>query len=226
MPKPLLLLATVALAASAILFLETRFDTASPEARTVEAEPPELPEPPSEETEETEGVEGTRMIEETTPPPDPVAEREARYERPHEIVGPTGFVNTDGVAIGENLGEKVVLVDFWTYACRNCQNTQPYLNAWRDEYSDDGLLIIGVHKPEFEFEKDYAGAAEAVGSAGIKYPVVLDNNDATWEAYNQRFWPTMHLVDSDGFIRYKHIGEGAYEETEAKNASFPPSATG
>lgn len=223
--KPLLLLSTLAVTAAAILFLETRFDTAETTARpvaqtVVEAEPPEAPAPPMEETQGTENAGESKMVEESAPAPDPNAERisekEAEYERAAEIVGPTGFVNTDGVTIGENLGEKVILVDFWTYSCYNCQNTQPYLNAWHDEYSDDGLVIIGVHKPEFEFEKDYAGVVEAVGLAGIKYPVVLDNNDATWDAYDQRFWPTMYLVDSDGFIRYKHIGEGAYDETEAK----------
>lgn len=226
--KPLLLISTLALVAAAILFLETRFDTASPDTEVAasqpvaEADPPEAPSPPPEETtEESEMAEESEEAPKPDPPePDPESERiagkEAEYERAAEIVGPTGFVNTDGVTIEENLGEKVILLDFWTYSCYNCQNTQPYLNAWQEEYSGDGLLIIGVHKPEFEFEKDYAGVVEAVGLAGITYPVVLDNNDATWDAYDQRFWPTMYLVDSDGFVRYKHIGEGAYDETEAK----------
>ncbi len=235
--KPLLLIATLALVAAAILFLETRFDSASPEAstqpvsQTVEAEPPEAPTPPPEQTEGAGEMDEAEEAPKPDPPkpdtpkpdtpaPDPTAERlaekEAEYERAAEIVGSTGFVNTDGVSIEENLGEKVILLDFWTYSCYNCQNTQPYLNAWQEEYADDDLLIIGVHKPEFEFEKDYAGVVEAVGLAGITYPVVLDNNDATWNAYDQRFWPTMYLIDSDGFVRYKHIGEGAYDETEAK----------
>ena len=142
--------------------------------------------------------------------------KEAKYPRAKEIVDPTGFINTDGVSIKEAAGEKVVLLDFWTYSCYNCQNTQPYINSWQKEYEDDGLLIIGVHKPEFEFEKDYASVTEAVRQAGITYPVVLDNNDATWNAYNQSYWPTWYLIDADGFVRYKHIGEGAYDETEKK----------
>ncbi|MGH3085686.1 MAG: redoxin domain-containing protein [Rubrobacteraceae bacterium] len=226
--KPLLLLSTLALTIAAIIFIETRFDAASPDtgvatsqpvARTAAPEPPETAETTRNEERtgmEEAGEENTDEAEDRDPSSERIAGKEAEYERAHEIVAPTGFVNTDGVTIGENLGEKVILLDFWTYSCYNCQNTQPYLNAWQEEYADDGLLIIGVHKPEFEFEKDYNGVAEAVELAGITYPVVLDNNDATWDAYDQRFWPTMYLVDSDGFVRYKHIGEGAYDETEAK----------
>lgn len=133
-----------------------------------------------------------------------------------EIVAPAGFINTDGVSIKEARGEKVVLVDFWTYTCYNCQNTQPYLNAWHEEYADDGFLIIGVHTPEFGFERDPANVERAVREAGIEYPVVLDNGYATCNAYDQRYWPAMYLIDADGFVRYKHFGEGAYEETETK----------
>jgi thiol-disulfide isomerase/thioredoxin len=130
------------------------------------------------------------------------------------IVAPTGFINTDGVSIRDAAGEKVVLLEFWTYSCYNCQNTHPYFNAWHEEYADDGLLVIGVHKPEFE--KNPASVREAVRQAHIEYPVVLDNNDATWDAYDQHYWPARYLIDADGFIRYKHFGEGAYEETEQK----------
>ncbi|MCA1731127.1 MAG: redoxin domain-containing protein [Actinobacteria bacterium] len=91
-----------------------------------------------------------------------------------------------------------------------------YLNAWNEKYEDDGLLIIGVHKPEFEFEKDPASVRKAVEKANIRYPVVLDNNDATWNAYDQHYWPAWYLIDADGFIQYKHFGEGAYDETEQK----------
>ena len=129
-------------------------------------------------------------------------------------MNPTGFINTDGVSIKEAAGEKVVLLEFWTYSCYNCQNVQPHINRWHEEYEDDGLLVIGVHKPEFEFEKDPASVQEAVRQENIEYSVVLDNNDATWDAYDQRYWPTWHLIDADGFVRYRHIGEGAYDETE------------
>lgn len=94
--------------------------------------------------------------------------KETKFRRAEEIVAPAGFINTDGVSIKEARGEKVILVDFWTYACYNCQNTQPYLNAWHDEYADDGLLIIGVHTPEFGFERDPANVERAVREAGIE----------------------------------------------------------
>ena len=141
--------------------------------------------------------------------------KEADYPRAKEITAPTGFINTSGVSIKGSKG-KVILLDFWTYSCYNCQHTQPYLNDWQKKYADKGLLIIGVHKPEFEFEKDPANVAAAVKEARIHYPVVLDNRDGTWNAYNQLYWPTMYLIDANGFVRYKHIGEGSYGETEAK----------
>jgi thiol-disulfide isomerase/thioredoxin len=142
--------------------------------------------------------------------------KETKFRRAEEIAAPAGFINTDGVSIKEARGEKVILVDFWTYACYNCQNTQPHLNAWHEEYADDGLLIIGVHTPEFGFERDPANVEQAVREAGIEYPVVLDNGYATWNVYDQRYWPAMYLIDADGFVRYEHFGEGAYEQTEAK----------
>lgn len=111
------------------------------------------------------------------------------------------------------LGKKVILLDFWAYSYANCKNAQPYLNAWNEKYEDDGFLIIGVHKPEFEVEKDPASVQKAVEKANIRYPVVLDNNDATWNAYDQRYWPAWYLIDAGGFIQYKHFGEGAYDET-------------
>jgi thiol-disulfide isomerase/thioredoxin len=143
-----------------------------------------------------------------------IERKEAQYRRAEEITAPTGFINTDGVSINEARGEKVVLLDFWTYACFNCQNTQPHLNAWHEEYSDEGLFIIGVHTPEFGFERDQENVERAVQEAGIEYPVVLDNDYATWDAYDQRYWPAMYLIDVDGFVRYRHFGEGAYEQTE------------
>ncbi len=145
-----------------------------------------------------------------------VANKETKYRRANEIVNPTGFINTDGVSIKEAAGEKVVLLEFWTYSCYNCQNVQPHINRWHEEYADDGLLVVGVHKPEFEFEKEFANVRQAVRQANIQYPVVLDNNDATWDAYDQRYWPAWYLIDADGFVRYKHFGEGAYDETEKK----------
>lgn len=139
-----------------------------------------------------------------------------QYEVAKEIVNPAGFINTEGLKIAEHIGKKVILVDFWTYSCINCQRTQPYLNSWYEKYKDAGLEIVGVHTPEFEFEKDIANVQRAVEQYGIKYPVVLDNDYATWRAYDNRYWPRKYLIDIDGFIVYDHIGEGAYDETEMK----------
>lgn len=141
-----------------------------------------------------------------------------RYELAKEITTPDGFINTDSkpITIGEFVGKKVVLIDFWTYSCINCQRTTPYLNAWYEKYKDKGLVIIGIHTPEFEFEKDYNSVKAAVEKFGIKFPVVLDNDYSTWTAYKNRYWPRKYLIDIDGYIIYDHIGEGAYEETEQK----------
>jgi len=141
-----------------------------------------------------------------------------RYELAREITTPDGFINTNGkpVTIDEFIGKKVVLVDFWTYSCINCQRTTPYLNAWYEKYKDKGLVIIGLHTPEFEFEKIYQNVLDATNRLGIKYPVVLDNDYSTWNAYQNRFWPRKYLINIDGYVIYDHIGEGRYEETEQK----------
>lgn len=143
-------------------------------------------------------------------------EKSKRYELAKEITTPDGFINTDKISVSEFTGKKVVLIDFWTYSCINCQRTTPYLNTWYEKYKDDGLVIIGVHTPEFEFEKDYNNVKAAVEKFGIKFPVVLDNDYSTWTAYKNRYWPRKYLIDIDGYIVYDHIGEGGYEETEKK----------
>ncbi|MBI2664881.1 thioredoxin family protein [Candidatus Woesearchaeota archaeon] len=143
------------------------------------------------------------------------AVKSALYPAAPELAGISGYINAQPFTL-EQLRGKVVLLDFWTYSCINCIRTQPYLNAWHKAYADDGLVIVGVHTPEFEFEKDYGNVQKAVGSAGLKYPVVQDNNYATWTAYRNRWWPRKFLIDIDGYIRYDHIGEGAYDETEDK----------
>lgn len=138
-------------------------------------------------------------------------------ENPYkEIVDPAGFVNTDGITIGELVGKKIVLVDFLTYSCINCQRTFPYLNAWYEKYKDQGLEIVGIHTPEFAFEKDIENVRKAMADFGIKHPIVLDNDYATWRAYDNHFWPRKYLIDIHGNIVYDHIGEGAYEATEKK----------
>jgi thiol-disulfide isomerase/thioredoxin len=134
-----------------------------------------------------------------------------------ELAGISATINAPAdFAIAPLIGKKIVLVDFWTYSCINCQRTTPYLNAWYDKYRDQGLEIVGVHTPEFGFEKSLPNVQAAVEKFGIKYPVVLDNDYATWTAYANRYWPRKYLVDLDGTIVYDHIGEGGYEETEKK----------
>lgn len=138
------------------------------------------------------------------------------YPRAKEISSPDAFINTDEITIEELIGDKVVLVDFWTYSCINCQRTLPHLNDWHDKYADLGLVILGIHTPEFEFEKDIENVKRAVEKYNIAYPVVVDNDFSTWRSYNNRYWPRKYLIGVDGFIQYDHIGEGAYEETEQK----------
>ena len=145
-----------------------------------------------------------------------VAQKAKEFERAKEISSPDGFINTDGVTVEEFVGEKIILVDFWTYSCINCQRTLPYLNDWHEKYGDKGLVILGVHTPEFDFEKDYQNVQRAVEKYDIKYPVVLDNDFSTWRSYKNQYWPRKYLIDIDGFIVYDHIGEGSYEETEKK----------
>lgn len=159
----------------------------------------------------------------TTPPSLPVtgpsattpeATTNSPYPAAPELQGIEGYINApEGFTLASQKG-KVVLVDFWTYSCINCIRTQPYLNAWYEKYHDQGLEIIGVHTPEFDFEKKYDNVKEAVAKAGITYPVVLDNTFQTWTAYDNHYWPHKYLVDAQGKIRYDHIGEGGYEETE------------
>ena len=146
------------------------------------------------------------------------------YPVAKDITTPDGFINTGlnpdrsakPITIGEFIGKKVILVDFWTFSCINCQRTTPYLNAWYEKYKDKGLVIIGMHTPEFGFEKVYQNVLDATKRMGIKYPVVLDNDFSTWRAYGNRNWPHKYLIDIDGFVVYDHIGEGKYEETEKK----------
>ena len=132
-----------------------------------------------------------------------------------ELAGIAGWINSKPLTM-ESLRGKVVLVDFWTYSCINCIRTQPYLNAWYDKYEKDGLVIIGVHAPEFAFEKIENNVREASQKAGIKYPIALDNDFKTWNAYANRYWPAKYLIDKEGHIVYKHFGEGNYDETEKK----------
>lgn len=130
-----------------------------------------------------------------------------------ELIGITGWINSKPLTL-KDLRGSVVLIDFWTYSCINCIRTFPYLKSWYDKYKSQGLVIIGVHTPEFEFEKKPDNIKEATIRFGIDYPVAIDSNFKTWQNFNNRFWPAHYLVDQDGIVRSFHFGEGAYMETE------------
>jgi methionine-S-sulfoxide reductase len=130
-----------------------------------------------------------------------------------ELAGTTGWLNSKPLTRASLKG-KVVVLDFWTYSCINCLRALPYVNAWYQHYKDAGLVIIGVHSPEFEFEKDTDNVRKAVEKFAIKYPVALDSNMAVWKAFNNRFWPAHYFVDAQGRIRGHHFGEGKYARSE------------
>lgn len=130
-----------------------------------------------------------------------------------EIVGITKWINSEPLKINQLRG-KVILVDFWTYSCINCIRTFPYLRSWYDKYKDKGLVIIGVHTPEFEFEKDFDNVKKATERFHLSYPVALDNDYRTWQAFSNSYWPAHYLIDQEGIVREVHFGEGGYMETE------------
>jgi cytochrome c biogenesis protein CcdA/thiol-disulfide isomerase/thioredoxin len=137
--------------------------------------------------------------------------------RAPDFVGNRRWFNTPAgapLSLGELRG-RVVLVDFWTYTCINCLRTLPYLRAWDGRYRDRGLSIIGVHTPEFAFEREAENVERAVAQNRIRYPVAQDNDYAVWEAWGNQYWPAKYLIDARGRVRYVHFGEGAYEQTDA-----------
>ena len=152
------------------------------------------------------------------------------YPAAKELVSPDGYINTPRtdstnspqassghagpITIGSLVGSKVLLLDFWTYSCINCQRVIPYLNAWYAKYKDLGLEIIGVQSPEFNFEKVIGNVQTAVTKFGIRYPVVLDNEMGTWNAYGNEYWPEEYMIDINGLVVDRNIGEGNYGTTE------------
>ena len=131
-----------------------------------------------------------------------------------ELNGISGYINTSSEQISQDIEGKVVLYDFWTYSCINCIRTLPHLTAWDEKYSEEGLVIVGIHTPEFEFEKEYDNVVFATEKFGIKYPVIQDNDKEVWNDFQNRYWPRKYIADHEGYIRFDHIGEGAYKETE------------
>ncbi len=130
-----------------------------------------------------------------------------------ELTGVTGWLNSQPLTL-KSLRGKVVLIDFWTYSCINCQRTLPHVEAWYRAYQSDGLEIIGVHTPEFAFEHVTSNIAAQAAQLGVKYPVAIDNNYGTWNAYSNQYWPAEYLIDQTGVIRHVSFGEGDYASTE------------
>ena len=123
------------------------------------------------------------------------------------------WINSEPLTL-KSLHGRVVLIEFWTFACYNCRNTLPSLKKWDAQYRDKGLTIIGVHTPELDFERDIDQLRREVAGLGIKYPVVTDQDYSTWKAYSVEAWPTLFLLDKQGRVRWTHVGEGYYDETE------------
>ena len=132
-----------------------------------------------------------------------------------EFTGIQQWLNSEPLTLRQLRG-KVVLVDFWTYTCINCIRTLPYVKSWHEKYKDQGLVVVGVHTPEYPFERSTDNVKTAIKRFGITYPVAQDNQYATWSAYNNQYWPAVYLVDKQGKVVYQHFGEGAYAATEAK----------
>jgi cytochrome c biogenesis protein CcdA/thiol-disulfide isomerase/thioredoxin len=144
----------------------------------------------------------------------PAAAADASAPRAPEIEGIVGWINSKPLTLRQLRG-RVVLIDFWTYSCVNCLRTLPHVKAWSRAYSGDGLTIIGVHSPEFAFERVPGNVRAAVRKLGIRYPVALDNDFAMWRAYANEYWPAKYLIDRAGRVRYYHFGEGDYDHTES-----------
>ena len=158
------------------------------------------------------------------------------YGRAPEFAGLVGWLNSRPLTLA-GLRGKVVLIDFWTYSCINCLRTLPYIRAWDDRYRSRGLAIVGVHTPEFAFERVPSNVRENAKELGIDYPIALDNDFGTWNAWHNQYWPAKYLIDRDGHVRYYHFGEGDYDESESairellaqpgagsKGAALPPPA--
>lgn len=131
-----------------------------------------------------------------------------------EFAGIEQWLNSPPLTLAGLRGQ-VVLVDFWTYSCINCLRTLPHVNRWAETYRAQGLVVVGVHTPEFAFERSTRNLQTAMQRFGVKHPVAQDNRYATWKAWRNQYWPASYLVDARGRIQYKHFGEGEYDRTEA-----------
>ena len=141
----------------------------------------------------------------------------AEYKSPESVTAPElaagDWINSEPLKLNDLRG-RVVLIEFWTFGCYNCRNTLPFVKSWDDRYRAKGLIVIGVHSPEFDEERKAEHLREAISSLGIGYAVVTDNDYQTWKAYNVEAWPTLFLLDKQGRVRWMHVGEGNYDEAE------------
>jgi thiol-disulfide isomerase/thioredoxin len=140
----------------------------------------------------------------------------SQFKKAPEFAQISGYINipNNNPLTLSSLKGKVVLVYIWTYTCINSIRPMPYIDDWNQKYSNKGLVIVGVHSPEFTFEKNYANVKDAVQRFGITYPVILDSDHGTWNAYANNYWPRYYLIDTQGYIRHDHIGEGSYDQIE------------
>ena len=146
----------------------------------------------------------------------------SQFKKAPEFVQISGYINTpnNNPLTLSSLKGKVVLIYIWTYTCINSIRPMPYIDDWNQKYSNNGLVIVGLHSPEFMFEKNYTNVKAAVQRFGITYPVILDSDHGTWDAYGNQYWPRFYLIDTQGNIRYDHIGEGSYDQIEKEIQSL------
>jgi thiol-disulfide isomerase/thioredoxin len=144
-----------------------------------------------------------------------VASAAPKTERAAPEITANAWLNSEPLTLADLRGE-VVLVEFWTFACWNCQNIEPHVKRWHEEFRGRGLRVVAIHCPEFEREKQIENVERYLKQRGITYPVAIDNDFTTWNRYGNRYWPTLYLIDRRGAIRHVRIGEGGYAETEAK----------
>lgn len=159
-----------------------------------------------------------RVVEETSMTAAPTVKYPLQGMAP-ELVGDT-WLNAEAPLRLADLQGSVVLLEMWTFGCINCRNTLPAVKEWHSRYADQGLVVIGNHYPEFDYEADLENLKQAVADLDITYPVVQDNAGENFLAYRSRYWPTLYLIDKQGRLRYTHIGEGAYDETEQAIATL------
>lgn len=135
-------------------------------------------------------------------------------DRPAPDWNGSQWINTDPLTT-EDLEGRVVLVEFWTFGCYNCVNVEPYIKNWYARYRSKGLTVIAIHSPEFDYERNPENVRRYVKENGIEYPVLIDNDFANWRAFENQAWPAIYLIDRKGKLRYRHVGEGAYKQTDA-----------